>query len=81
MPTMSVTDVQDTLLIASAATGLERALVQHHPRLLSANGSCYLSGQLRTFLQDRRMERTRSAPYDPMTQRKIERYHRSMKNM
>jgi putative transposase len=79
-PTMSTTDVQDTLLVALAATGLDHVVVQHRPRLLSDNGSCYVSEQLRTFLQDRHMEHTRSAPYHPMTQGKIERYHRSMKN-
>ena len=79
--TMSATDVQETLLIALASTGLDQALVQHRPRLLSDNGSCYLSGELRDFLQDRHMEHTRSAPYHPMTQGKIERYHRSMKNI
>jgi putative transposase len=78
---MSATDVQDTLLLALAATGLDHALVQHRPRLLSDNGSCYVSGELRTFLQDKQMEHTRSAPYHPMTQGKIERYHRSMKNI
>src|SRR4030095_15628929 len=36
---------------------------------------------VRDFLQDRHMEHTRSAPYHPMTQGKIERYHRSMKNI
>jgi transposase InsO family protein len=80
-PTMSTTDVQDTLLMALAATGLDHVLVQYRPRLLSDNGSCYVSEQLRTFLQDRHMEHTRSAPYHPMTQGKIERYHRSMKNI
>ena len=29
----------------------------------------------------KRMEHTRGAPYHPMTQGKIERYHRSMKNL
>ena len=78
---MSASDVQETLLMALASTGLDQALVQHRPRLLSDNGSCYLSGELRDFLQDRQMEHTRSAPYHPMTQGKIERYHRSMKNI
>jgi transposase InsO family protein len=79
--TMSTTDVQDTLLLALAASGLDQVRVEHRPRLLSDNGSCYLSGELRDFLQDKQMEHTRCAPYHPMTQGKIERYHRSMKNI
>jgi putative transposase len=79
--TMSTTDVQETLRMALASSGLDHAQVEHRPRLLSDNGSCYVSGELRTFLQDRHMEHTRSAPYHPMTQGKIERYHRSMKNI
>ena len=67
--------------MALASSGLDHAQVEHRPRLLSDNGSCYVSGELRTFLQDRQMEHTRSAPYHPMTQGKIERYHRSMKNI
>lgn len=80
-PTMSATNVQDTLLMALASTGLDHVLVQHRPRLLSDNGSCYVSQELRTFLEQKHMEHTRSAPYHPMTQGKIERYHRSMKNL
>ena len=80
-PSMAAMDVQDTLLLALASTGLDQALVQHRPRLLSDNGSCYVSGELRTFLEQNHMEHTRSAPYHPMTQGKIERYHRSMKNI
>ena len=79
--TMSASDVQDTLLMALASTGLDQALVQHRPRLLSDNGSCYVSGQLRSFLEHRPIEHTRSAPYHTMPQGKIERYHRSMKNI
>jgi transposase InsO family protein len=79
--TMSATDVQDTLLLALASTGLDHVLVEHRPCLLSDNGSCYVSAELRTFLGQKHMEHTRSAPYHPMTQGKIERYHRSMKNM
>ncbi len=59
---MSTTHVQDTLLQAFASTGLDQVLVEHRPRLLSDNGSCYVSGQLRSFLEHRQIEHTRSAP-------------------
>lgn len=77
----STTDVQDTLLMALASTGLDQALGEPRPRLLSDHGSWYVSSELRSFLEQRHIEHTRSAPYHPMTQGKIERYHRSMKNI
>ncbi len=80
-PTMSASDVQDTLLLALDKTGLDHALVEHRPRLLSDNGSCYLSKDLKLFLEHKHIEHTRGVPYHPMTQGKIERYHRSMKNV
>jgi len=80
-PTMNATDVQDTLRLALAKTGLDHVLVEHRPRLLSDNGSCYLSKDLQLFLERKHIEHTRGAPYHPMTQGKIERYHRSMKNI
>ena len=54
--------------------------VRLRPRLLSDNAPCYVSGELRRFLEKHPMEHARGAPYHPMTQGKIERYHRSMKN-
>lgn len=80
-PTMNANDVQDTLLLALDKTGLDHVLVEHRPRLLSDNGSCYLSKDLKLFLESKHIEHTRGAPYHPMTQGKIERYHRSMKNI
>lgn len=80
-PTMNASDVQDTLLLALDQTGLDHVLVEHRPRLLSDNGSCYLSKDLKLFLERKHIEHTRGAPYHPMTQGKIERYHRSMKNI
>ncbi len=50
-------------------------------RLLSDNGSAYVSGELRDYLGKRRMTHTRGRPYHPQTQGKIERYHRTMKNV
>ena len=79
--TMTAQDVQDTLELAIDKTGIEYVQVRHRPRLLSDNGSCYVSKDLKTYLESKHMVHTRGAPYHPMTQGKIERYHRSMKNI
>ena len=79
--TMSANDVTDTLEDALKVSGLKDARVYHKPRLLSDNGPCYISGQLKDWLRKQDIEHTRGAPYHPMTQGKIERYHRSMKNV
>ena len=78
---MSAFDVQETLDMALAKTNLERVKVRHRPRLLSDNGPCYLSKELKAYLKDNQMDHTRGAPYHPQTQGKIERYHRTMKNV
>ena len=78
--TMTATDVSDTLAIALRNSGLERVRVRHRPRLLSDNGPSYVSAQLGSWLAQHGMTHTRGQPYHPMTQGKIERYHRSMKN-
>jgi len=77
---MTATDVSDTLAIALRNSGLERVRVRHRPRLLSDNGPSYVSAQLGSWLAQHGMRHTRGKPYHPMTQGKIERYHRSMKN-
>jgi len=78
---MGAGDVKDTLDQAIALTGVTQIPVRHRPRLLSDNGPCYLSGELKAYLKDQQMGHSRGAPYHPMTQGKIERYHRSMKNV
>jgi len=78
--TMTASDVSDTLAIALRSSGLERVRVRHRPRLLSDNGPSYLSAQLGSWLAEHGMTHTRGKPYHPMTQGKIERYHRSLKN-
>jgi len=79
--TMASTDVQETLEQALQSVGLAHVRVRHRPRLLSDNGPAYLSKDLAQFLTRRRIEHVRGAPFHPMTQGKIERYHRSMKNV
>ena len=44
-------------------------------------GTGYVSKDLRDYLAERGMTHTRGRPYHPQTQGKIERYHRSMKNV
>lgn len=51
------------------------------PRLLSDNGSCYISNNFADYLKDVGMMHVRGAPNHPQTQGKIERYHRSLKNV
>jgi transposase InsO family protein len=79
--TMAASDVTETLDAALIKSGVEQVQVHHRPRLLSDNGPAYLSKELRSYLDSHCITHTRSAPYHPMTQGKIERYHRSMKNV
>ena len=66
---------------AVAETGVTQVAVRHRPRLLSDNGPCYISQALSTYLEDKGMKHTRGRPYHPQTQGKIERYHRTLKNV
>jgi len=79
--TMAAGDVKEVLDMALAKTGLDRVRVNHKPRLLSDNGPCYISDELREYLEDHCIDHTRGAPYHPQTQGKIERFHRTMKNL
>ncbi len=78
---MAAEDVTDLLDEAIEKTGVDRVEVRHRPRLLSDNGPCFISKDLAEYLQDRDLKHTRGKPYHPMTQGKIERYHRTMKNI
>ena len=78
---MQASDVTETLDLARARAGVDRVRVVHRPRLLSDNGPCYISQELADSLDTHGLAHTRGAPYHPMTPGKIERYHRSMKNV
>ena len=79
--TMSSTDVEETLNVAVAKTGVQHIKVRHRPRLLSDNGPAFVSDALKKYLKHYQMDHVRGAPYHPQTQGKIERYHRSMKSI
>jgi transposase InsO family protein len=78
--TMRTSDVTETIELALKASGCDQAIVQHKPRLLSDNGSCYISADLAEWMEKQKMEHIRGAPFHPQTQGKIERWHQTMKN-
>jgi putative transposase len=67
---MRTEDVTDTLDFALQASGCDQDVV-HKPRLLSDNGSSYVSGDLAEWLQGMGVRHSRGAPYHPQTQGKI----------
>jgi putative transposase len=79
--TMATGDVKELLEQAIAKTGVQDVPIRHRPRLLSDNGPCFVSRELQEYLRQHDLQHTRSQPYHPMTQGKIERYHRSLKNV
>jgi putative transposase len=77
---MRAEDVTATLDLALRASGLDQATPADRPRLLSDNGSSYIAGDLARWLEDHKIKHVRGAPYHPMTQGKIERWHQTLKN-
>lgn len=75
---MRAVDVSNTLKDALKAAKLTK---KQRPKLLSDNGPCYVSEELRSWLSENGMPHTRGKPYHPMTQGKIERWHRTMKEL
>ncbi len=78
--TMKADEVTATLEMALDASGLDKAKVLHRPRLLSDNGSSYVSDDLAKWMERHNMAHVRGAPYHAMTQGKIERWHQTLKN-
>jgi len=77
---MCAEDVTATLDLALKASGLDDAAVSDRPRLLSDNGSGYISADLATWLKGHAIGHIRGAPFHPQTQGKIERWHQTLKN-
>lgn len=71
-------DVERCILAALHRSGLTE---DQRPDLLSDNGPCYRSEELKNFLDKVDVKHIRGRPHHPQTQGKIERYHRSMKNI
>ncbi len=78
--TMKAKDVTDTLQLALDVSSCEQPKVLHRPRLLSDNGSSYVSSDLADWLEKKDMKHVQGAPYHLQTQGKIEQRYQTMKN-
>ena len=77
--TMEADDVKRTV---DRAVEKARIKTKRRPKLLCDNGSCYISKDLKEYLNVvHEMNPIHGRPYHPQTQGKIERYHRTMKNV
>ena len=76
--TMKAADVQSTVHYALKSAGLKNG---QRPILLSDNGACYISSELKSYLKSVNIKSIHGRAMHPQTQGKIERYHRSMKNV
>lgn len=76
--TMKAEDVQSTVHSAIKKAELKDG---QRPILLSDNGACYVSGELKDYLSAMKIKSIHGRVAHPQTQGKIERYHRSMKNV
>ncbi|MBK9193141.1 MAG: IS3 family transposase [Crocinitomicaceae bacterium] len=76
---MKVQDVKRTI---DRAIVKAKNVTKQRPKLLSDNGSCYIASELKSYLKDfHDMAQVHGRPQHPQTQGKIERYHRTMKNV
>jgi transposase InsO family protein len=77
--TMDHQDAERTIKSALIKSGLSNS--EYKPKVLSDNGPAYISGELAEYFEKAEINHIRGRPYHPQTQGKIERYHRSMKNI
>lgn len=75
---MGQQDARQTVDKALTITGLSE---NQRPKLLSDNGPCYIANDLKEYFKKIGVHHIHGAPMHPQTQGKIERYHRSMKNV
>lgn len=76
--TMKAEDVRTTIHHAVKKSRLGKG---QKPVLLSDNDSCYVSDELKSYLSAIKIRSIHGRVGHPQTQGKIERYHRSMKNV
>jgi transposase InsO family protein len=74
-------ETDDAKRVVTKAIQVSGVGQDQRPRLLIDNGSCYISQEFKKFIEQEDLGHVQGAPYHPQSQGKIERYHRSIKNV
>jgi transposase InsO family protein len=77
---MTADSLIQVLQLAIDATGMTEVPVEDRTRLLSDNGSGYVSRAFRDYLSLVGIRHILAAPYHPQTNGELERYHQSIKH-
>ena len=76
--TMKAKDVKETIVKAFRKVNISSS---DPPKILSDNGPCYVGIELAEYFDKMNIKHVRGRPFHPQTQGKIERYHRTLKNV
>ena len=76
---MTAESLMDPIQAAIDATGMTDVPIEDRTKLLSDNGSGYVSRAFRDYLRLLGIRHIFAAPYHPQTNGKLERYHRTLK--
>jgi putative transposase len=76
---MTSASISEVVEQAVEWTGMKKVPVQDRTRLVSDNGSSYLSHAFEEYLRMLQIRHIRSAPHHPQTNGKIERFHETLK--
>jgi putative transposase len=76
---MTSASISEVVERAVEFTGMKNVPVQDRTRLVSDNGSSYLSHAFEDYLQMLQIRHIRCAPHHPQTNGKIERFHETLK--
>jgi putative transposase len=76
---MTADSLMEVVQLAVDATGMTEVPVEDRTKLLSGNGSGYVSRAFRNYLHLVGIPHISASPFHPQTNGKLERYHRSIK--
>ena len=80
-------ELRESMKVLDVKSSVEAALAEidspHYarPKVLSKNGPCCVAGDMREYMKSKNIKQVHCAPMHPQTQGKLERYHRTLKNI